>query len=255
LIILPHGALHFFPFHLLGKADAPLAKEWSISFLPGLSLLGIADERSGDDWLDVPPDPSNELSALGLDFPPGNPHALPPLENASQEADSIARLFDTRAYTNGQATETRFLDLVQSSRCVHVATHGRHRVSAPSFQKIYFMPDEAMDGVLHAYEVADLDLRGVELITLSACETALGRVDQADNPRGLPASLLIAGACKIIGTLWEVETGAAEYFFLSLYGRVREGDDVFTAFQQAQLATLKEYPNYRDWGAFYLIGA
>jgi CHAT domain-containing protein len=135
-------------------------------FIPETCLKSLL---IGDDWLGVPPDVTNELSAFGLDFPPGNPHGLPPLENASQEAESIARLFDGQAFTNDQATESRFLDLVQSSRYVHVAT--------------------------------------------------------------------------------------AECFFLSLYGRIREGEDIFAAFQHAQLATLDEYPNYRDWGAFYLIGA
>jgi CHAT domain-containing protein len=88
-------------------------------------------------------------------------------------------------------------------------------------------------GVVKAYELIGLDLRGCELITLSACETALGRFDRLNNIRGLPATLFLDGAQTIIGTFWEVESHCAQYFFSLLYERLNAGDTKLEAFSNA----------------------
>ena len=94
-----------------------------------------------------------------------------------------------------------------------------------------------------------------DLITLSACETALGRFDMGDNLRGFPESLLIAGVSTIVGTLWPIETSCSRYFFVRLYAALRDGVNKGDAFRKAQLQTRRKFPQYRDWGAFYLTGA
>ena len=93
-----------------------------------------------------------------------------------------------------------------------------------------------------------------QVVTLSACETALGRFDRQDNLQGLPAALLLAGVQTIIGTQWEVSDAAAAVFFPTLYRRLNAGSDVFEAFRAAQKTTRTAYPQYWDWGAFYLLG-
>jgi CHAT domain-containing protein len=85
-------------------------------------------------------------------------------------------------------------------------------------------------------------------------ETALGRFDRLGNIRGLPATLFMAGARTIIGTLWPVESHCAQYFFSILYERLRGGDSKLDAFVAAQAAARKYYPRYGDWGAFYYAG-
>ena len=92
------------------------------------------------------------------------------------------------------------------------------------------------------------------MITLSACETALGRYDITDNLRGIPASLLQRGARTIIGTLWPVETYTSHDFFTALYRELRQGRSILDAFTTAQRQTRERHPQYRDWGAFNLIG-
>src|SRR5262249_19666443 len=136
---------------------------------------------------------------------------------------------------------------LQSSRYVHISTHGLHNVVAPAFQCLYLAPDGESDGRLYAYELLALDL--------SACETALGRFDIADNIRGLPASFLLAGVSTIIATLWPVAPAPAEHFFTLLYGKIKAGAPHREAFWSAQQATRAQFPQYRDWGAFCMIGA
>jgi CHAT domain-containing protein len=159
-----------------------------------------------------------------------------------------------RALTGPLVTKQAVLDALQGHRRLHIATHGNLPVSTPSFQTLYLSVESAGD-VLYAYEILRLDLKGVDLVTLSACETALGRVDISDNLRGFPASLLTAGVSTIIGTLWPVETTCARYFFVRLYTALHGGASKGEAFRKAQVQTRRKHPQYRDWGAFYLTGA
>jgi CHAT domain-containing protein len=119
---------------------------------------------------------------------------------------------------------------------------------------MFLSPDAASDGILYAYELLRYDLRGLDLLTLSACETALGRVDIGDNLRGLPANALIAGAATVVGTLWPVENSAAKTFFGSLHKELAAGAGKREAFRTAQKLTRSRHPQFRDWGAFCYSG-
>jgi CHAT domain-containing protein len=108
---------------------------------------------------------------------------------------------------------------------------------------------------LTAHRLSTLDLRGLRLVTLGACETALGRFDRADNVRGIPAALFLAGVRSIVGTLWQARDSAAEVFFVALYRQLIEHRaTVAGAFRTAQQETRCAFPAYRDWGAFVLMG-
>src|SRR5207245_3594083 len=108
--------------------------------------------------------------------------------------------------------------------------------------------------MLHAYELLGLDMRGLRLLTLSACETALGRFDLGDNIRGLPASFFLAGVSALIGTLWRVRDPASRHFFAAFYRAYVGGTPLLDAFVAAQRDTRVHFPQYRDWGAFYFAG-
>lgn len=245
LCICPQGPFHFFPYHLMGDEDRPLAEQWAITYTPNLRLLA-ADKKAAAH--------EGDLIAVGLDFAANNPHGLPALSGPEGEANEIAKATGCTALTGTDATRSAVVDALQKYRRVHIATHGELEVSAPSFQCLYLSPDASGD-VLSAYEILRLDLRGVDLVTLSACETALGRFDISDNLRGVPANLLLAGVSTVIGTLWPVETNTAERFFTSLYGHLRGSATKGDAFHAAQIETRQTYSQYRDWGAFYLVGA
>jgi hypothetical protein len=258
LLVVPHGPLHFFPFHLVETGDGPLAERWIVTYLPNLALLDRAQAPPPDaDGGRVP------FGAIGCDFAKSDPHGCGSLPDAQAEARGLARMFGTKAVVGDDATESALVAALTGSRMVHVATHGTLHVHAPAFQRVFLMPGGASrrktgdvsDGVLNAYEVLGLPLRGLDLVTLSACETALGRFDEGDNLRGLAANLFVAGASTIVGALWEVETEAARRFFTAFYSRLKRDGSRLDAFAHAQKVTRGDFPEYRDWGAFYLMGA
>jgi CHAT domain-containing protein len=195
-----------------------------------------------------------DFIAIRLDFPSENSRGLPALSGPEAEAREIAALLKARALIGRDVTKSAVLDALCHYRRVHIGTHGELHVSAPSFQCLYLSRDRDGD-ILYAYEILRLDLRGVDLVTLSACETSLGRFDMGDNLRGISANLLVAGASTIIGTLWPVETNTAQFFFCALYSSLHGGSTKGEAFGMAQRATRSRFQKYRDWGAFYLTGA
>ncbi len=247
LCVVPHGALHFLPFHLLHVDGKPLADDWIITYLPNLALLPPATSSTGTG-------PLRELVAVGLGFDSDTRPGLGAIPEAVAEARAVAATFDVSAVLDAEATEAAVFAALENTQLFHIATHGRHNVTAPEFQCLFVAPDDESDGRIAAYETLALDLHRVELVTLSACETALGRFDMSDNPRGIPANLLLRGVSTLIGTLWPVETEASQAFFTYLYARLREGWPRLASFEAAQRHVRARFPQYRDWGAFYYSG-
>ena len=254
LCIVPHGPLHFFPFHLLGAPGRPLAADFAVTYLPHLKVLAAAGAGTGDAAGSEPDDRTGVMTAIGLGFDGDGRPGLDPLPAAVPEAEEIAGLFGRPAIVNAGATEAAVVTALRDSRVVHVATHGRHNVDAPAFHTLYTHQGPGSDGMLHAYELLDGSFRGLRLLTLSACETALGRFDLGDNIRGLPASFFISGVATIIGTLWPVRDEASRHFFVAFYRAYVGGTPLLDAFVAAQRDTRQHFPQYRDWGAFYFTG-
>jgi CHAT domain-containing protein len=247
LVVVPHGASHFLPIHLLGPEGHPLADGWTVTYAPNACLLAPVRRP--------PSGAARRQGAAVLALGYADQPRLAALPSSAAEGQAIGAILGTEPVTDGEATEHALVEALESRRYVHVRAHGQHNVDAPLFQTVFLSPGDGGDGRFRAHEILPLDLRGLELVTLGACETALGRVDLSDNPRGLPAALLLAGAEAVVGTLWEVNAEASSAFFTALYGAlVADDSDLIGAFGVAQRATRATYPEYRDWGAFYLVG-
>lgn len=248
LCIVPHGPLHYYPLHLLGPIGRALADEWIVTYLPSLQCLRRAEASLQQ------PRRGERFGALGLGFVNGQPHGLAPLPSSTEELAAVSRVFDTQPLTNQAATEAAFRDALGRYRYVHLSTHGQHDADAPSFQVVYLSPTPDSDGRLYVHELANVDMGGLEILSLSACETALGRFDAGDNLRGLPARCFLSGAQTIITTLWEASAEASKDFFTAFYTRLHAGESKLDAFASAQRQTRQRYPKYADWGAFMFMG-
>lgn len=233
--------------HLIRLGDGLLADHWLVTSLPHPHVLFP---------LDADPDRlarTEGVVAFGLGFESG-PHEEPPIPDAPAEAVAIAALAGGLFRVNDAATIFQLRDLVPRARRLHVATHGRFTASTPSFHHLLLTPGAEDDGVLYAWEIAELDLAGLELATLSACESAETAVDLSGNTEGIPIALMRAGARAVIGTLWEVETTCSRAFFELLYAQLAAGASRGDAFRAAQCEIRRRFPDERDWPAFFLIG-
>ena len=120
----------------------------------------------------------------------------------------------------------------------------------------------AAQGVLTAEEVLGLDLAGTELVTLSACDTGLGTVADADGVYGLRRSFLLAGARHLVVSQWSVPDEETRWFMVNMYDYfLRRNMPVDEAFHLAMLGRLQveraagrsDNPFY--WAGFVFYGA
>lgn len=239
LLVVPDGAMHFLPFHLLGE-DKPFADDWIVTYLPSADLLRR------------PPAPTRPEGAavFGLRYA-GTQDELP---GAAAEAQAVAQALGVTATSEAEATPARVLDALSQKRYVHIACHGEHDVVASTLQSLRLTPSSQDDGRLRTLDIVGRDLRGLSVLALSACETGLGRVDEGGNPLGLGACALACGAATVVTTLWPSHDDASAAFFSTLFRELAAGRSRRDAFRTAQVATRAEFPQYRDWGAFCLSG-
>jgi hypothetical protein len=248
VVFCPHGPLMFLPYHLLPVGNALLADPFTVSVLPVLgSLLTAAPKRPDRQPMDL------GIVASARGGVPFGLRAEPRIQDQAMELGSLVS--GAEMLPDGAATPTAALDLMSRSRFAHIAAHGSALGSAPAFHRLFLDGPSKAEAELFAHQILTADLRGLELVTLCACETALGRVDPAGNVRGLPTAMLAAGAEAVIATLWPVAADAALFFFAQLHSNLAEGSSRIRAYRSAQTATRRQCQRFADWGAFTYIGA
>jgi CHAT domain-containing protein len=112
--------------------------------------------------------------------------------------------------------------------------------------------DGVEDGILTAYEIAQLDLSNTELVVLSACETALGDVKGSEGVFGLQRAFKMAGVKKMIVSLWQVPDKETAELMTAFYSYWLGGKSIEDAFATAQADMKKKYPPFY-WAAFVLV--
>lgn len=213
-----------------------------------------------------------------VDFGASAAPAYPALPATREEIAAVSRLLADAGWRvlrleGKAASESSFKKEVQHPRLLHVASHGffeRQRAPAddPMLRSglvlaganagVSGSPDE--DGVLTALEASMLDLRGTELVVLSACETGVGSVLQGEGVFGLWRALELAGAQSVMMSLWKVPDEETRELMELFYRKWLAGMDKQLALRDAQLElrqrTIRAWGRDRPqlWGAFVLVG-
>lgn len=112
------------------------------------------------------------------------------------------------------------------------------------------------DGILTADEISRLDLSNTDLVVLSACETAKGKVDDIDGVLGLQRGFKKAGVNTIVMSLWKVPDQATSILMTSFYEHLLQGKDARTSLKEAQKYLMNQNDGYRNpyyWAAFVVL--
>ncbi|MCX4650281.1 MULTISPECIES: CHAT domain-containing protein [unclassified Streptomyces] len=245
LCIWPHGPMHRLPFHLMQVDGSPLADHWTVTTIQGLHSIERATVSAEFAHGHV-----IAASAVG-----GVNFGLHEEVSLEEHARAVADQVGVVPMVGEDATRANLLQAMPAARFIHIAAHGSRDDIAGWRQCLYLTPSADSDGRLYAHDVLGLDLRGVDIVTLSACESTSYRFDILDNHRGIAPAFLVAGAATVVGCLWKVHPAPATHFFRALHDRLHQGVPKLEAFRAAQQATRERYPEYRHWGAFSYIGA
>jgi CHAT domain-containing protein len=209
------------------------------------------------------------------------------LPGTAEEANIIAPLLsDVTLLTQSQATENAVKQL-QAPNILHIATHGFFLPNLPRVEPdnslgfisentqqntpiqenpllrsglalAGFNPRESGsdDGVLTALEVANLKLRGTQLVVLSACETGLGEIENGEGVYGLRRAFTLAGAESLLMSLWTVSDEGTKELMIKYYQRLLQNQGRSEAWHQTQLEMLnsQQYQHPYFWAAFVPVG-
>jgi len=114
------------------------------------------------------------------------------------------------------------------------------------------LPSNIEDGVLSGYEVSQLNLSGVKLVVLSACQTGLGDIKGSEGVFGMQRAFKMAGVDYLIVSLWSVPDEQTSELMDLFYNSWLSGNKIQDAFRNAQKVMRSKYPPYY-WAAFELI--
>ncbi|HEX3129852.1 MAG TPA: CHAT domain-containing protein [Thermoanaerobaculia bacterium] len=185
--------------------------------------------------------------------------ALVRLPFSGREVKAIAGLFpQARIYLGADATEERVKSLGPETRLVHFACHGvldeRFPLNSALALSVPGQKSEGRDnGLLQAWEIFESVRLDADLVTLSACDTALGREMGGEGLIGLTRAFQYAGARSVLASLWSIADSSTARFMQSFYGNLRKGMSKDEALRAAQIEHIKGTHPFH-WAAFQLTG-
>lgn len=233
LIFVPHGPLHFLPFHALRSGNSYLCDTYSVSYAPSATVFALCQEKAAN--------LSPASLVLGI-----------PDERAPQilaEVQSVAALLPQReVFIGEQATSGILREKGQNCGLLHIATHGIYRQDNPMFSAI-----RLGDGYLNLYDLYQVRL-GARLVTLSGCATGMNVVAAGDELLGLQRGLFCAGATSLLLSLWDVHDRSTAELMQAFYAPYVETNDMAGALQTAMRQLRDQNPHPYFWAPFILVG-
>jgi CHAT domain-containing protein/Tfp pilus assembly protein PilF len=274
LAIVPDSLLWSLPFAALKPPSGEyLADRHAILFAPSLAVLSEIQRpsRRRDGEPNEAPAARTRVLALGDPMLPAvqrpeladprRPQPLPPLPEAAEEVRAIARLYGApadRVYVSERASEDVFKAEAPGSAVLHLATHGLLDDQRPLHSHLVLATTadaRGEDGLLEAWEIAEMDL-DADLVVLSSCHSASGRLGAGEGMIGLVWAFLAAGGRAVVAGLWELDSAATRELMIAfhrqLVGGASKADALRSAAREVRARTPFEHPFY--WAGFQLLG-
>ena len=290
LVISPDGNLWSVPWEslLIDDGKSYLVESFQVRYVSsGRELVNPIAPRSvvGDPAIFA--NPNFEINGEERDLKPDSQPAhsgssdrkFAPLVFSAAEARAIRPAIksyvgkEPRVFTATKAQESTFKQL-HRPQVLAVSTHGyfeeNERIGNPLLRcglafsgannREHAIGKGREDGILTGLEIVGIDLRGTELVVLSACETGVGDIQNGEGVAGLRQAFQLAGAQSVVSSLWQVEDGETARLMNLFFDNLAKGLTKSKALRQAQLSRIKArrarhgaaHPFF--WAAFTLTG-
>ncbi|NEO98959.1 MAG: CHAT domain-containing protein [Symploca sp. SIO2E9] len=258
IAIIATDKLRYIPFETLYDQKTKqflIEKQYPINYFTRLSINSLQNLRVEDS---VP----QPRPVLGLGNPnPNEPYNLP---DSEAEVQSLPKIIPgSEAYIRNDATLERFKQEALRFRFLHLATHGCFEKDGCCLGEKHECEgvrqlDMLANTLLFAgpnFDIANaalLGLQNTELITLSACQTALREDSNGEEIAGIAYLFERAGAKSVMASLWNAEDNTTKDIMVQFYGNLNQGMSKGEALRQAKLSQIQRHPFF--WSPFILIG-
>jgi CHAT domain-containing protein/tetratricopeptide (TPR) repeat protein len=233
IVVVPHGPLHFLPFHAFYDGQKYLIDEHEFSYAPSASVMKYCFERGEI--------ASKSPLLVGV-----------PDENAPLIREEISRLNqlfpDARVLYDAEATRAALIDDSKASSFLHIATHATFRHDNPMFSSF-----KLADGWFTALDLFSIVCE-TNLVTLSGCQSGMGEVTGGDDLLGFMRGFLYAGARSLLLSLWNVNDESTTALMAHFYREWQKGAAKSSALRSAMLSVREEHPHPFYWAPFLLVG-
>ena len=243
LVFVPDGALRNVPMTALFDGKEYLLEQYAVGVAPGLSLIESQKATS----------PNSRFLFSGLAV---ERHGFPGLPAVVQESELISKSFAPTTLMDGTFLKGDLVDtfLRNDFRYVHIASHGQFSGRADSTFVLTYDGFLTLDDLENLIRPSSYRGAPVELLTLSACQTAAGDDKAA---LGLAGVAIKAGCRAALASLWFVSDQASALMVDEFYRALaKPGTTKATALQHAQ-TVLRNDPRFRHpryWAPYIMIG-
>ncbi|KXK25078.1 MAG: Tetratricopeptide TPR_1 repeat-containing protein [Bacteroidetes bacterium OLB12] len=266
LVFLPAGRMSVIPFEAL--LTQPVKEQASFHQLPYLiNKFNIRYELSAGLLLQKSQgEKKTGITSAQLMAPIQFPAKdnLSPLPGTETEVNQIQELLHSKQIAcniliNQEANETSIKsETLRNYDLIHFATHGIVDEDNPDLSRIFLQNDsEAEDGNLFSGEIYNLHLNA-NLVTLSACQTGLGKISKGEGVIGLSRALVYAGAKNLVVSFWSVADESTSQLMTTFYQHlITTKETTFAeALRGAKLKMIRQqkYASPFYWAPFVLIG-
>ncbi|GAB5399657.1 MAG: hypothetical protein Aureis2KO_12420 [Aureisphaera sp.] len=262
LIIVPDGYLAYLPFEMLLSQPAPSTRDYqslsylindhAVSYSQSASVRFLAQNLSGTHSEYIGFAPSYGNAAYD-----STRQGLSQLKHNSTEVNYAKNLFGGNSWVGSDVYEELLKEESRKAGILHLAMHGEVEDEHPLLSKLYFNPSDKEDGLLHTYEIYSLQIPS-QLVILSACNTATGKLESGEGILSLERAFQYAGSKSLLSTLWTVDDAASAEITQYFLDNLEAGKTKDVALQQAKLTFIKNAspeklsPFY--WSSFKLTG-
>jgi CHAT domain-containing protein len=269
LIIVPDGRLHLLPFDaLVDETGRYLVLSHTITYASSASalyLIRTARRQSMQQAFlgigGIPYEQNAELTKIAT----MRGYINGPLVNLPASREEILAAQDA-THSDGHsvllgtsATKSAFEHSgLEQYAIIHLAVHGVANEKHPEHAALLLLSDPSSgdDGILEASEIVHLHTNA-DLVVLSACDTAVGRLQGEEGIANLSLAFQLAGAKAVVSTLWTIDDTTALYLMKRFYAHLANSNTVASALTAAKRDMLKTYganaiPYY--WASFKLEG-
>jgi CHAT domain-containing protein/tetratricopeptide (TPR) repeat protein len=235
------GVLDHIPFDLLRGPDGRyLGDRFKVTYSPGLAY-GAHSRRES-----VTP----ASAALIVVVSEAQERSLPPLPDAIDEGHDVATYFhENKLLSGSHATHTEILRSLHNATVFHFTGHAVTEVSRVGLLL-------SSESVLSSNDLVKLRPRHLQLVVLSACDTADGEDGAFSDVNSIARTFAVAGVPQIVASRWNVDSTVTRQLMREFYSNLLSGKTTADSLRAAT-ATIRRLPEYQHpyyWGSFAVFG-